>query len=347
MSFRLLRTFWVVPFFLVACSSNAQQAERYQGPSDVVAVVGNVSITLADVDQKALQQPANDFGNTKLVLAIYEARRAAIDDIAGEKLLDMEAKARGVTTTALIDQEITSKIQSVTDADVTAWYNANSSRVKGATLDQVRVPIRNLLTQQRTSAVYQRFVDQLKEKTPVRIMLEAPRRKIASADSPYQGPPNAPIELVEFSDFQCPYCFRAHPIVKQVLSTYGNKIRFVYRNYPLPNHPNAFPAAEAAQCANEQGQFWAYHDRLFADPNKLSDNDLKASAAALGMDAARFNACFDSHKYKDRVDADMRAGNEAGVNGTPAFFINGRMLRGAQPYDEFKRVIDEELARRP
>src|SRR5215831_3156731 len=176
MSFRLLHTFWVVPLFLVACSSNAQQADRYQGPNDVVATVGNVSITLADVDQKALQQPANDFGTSKLVLAIYEARRAAIDDIAGEKLIDVEAKARGVTTTALIDQEITSKIQSVTDADVTAWFNANSSRVKGATLDQVRVPIRNLLTQERTAAVYQRFVNQLKEKTPVRILLEAPRR---------------------------------------------------------------------------------------------------------------------------------------------------------------------------
>jgi len=344
---KLARTFWVVALFLVACSSNAQQADRFQGPNDVVASVGSVSITLAEVDQKALQQPANDFGPTKLVLAIYEARRAAIDDIAGEKLIDMEAKARGVTTTALIDQEITSKIQSVTDADVTAWFNANSSRVKGATLDQVRVPIRNLLTQERTAAVYQRFVNQLKEKTPVRVMLEAPRRKIASADSPYQGPANAPIELVEFSDFQCPYCLRAHPIVKQVLNTYGNKVRFVYRNYPLPNHPNAFPAAEAAQCANEQGQFWPYHDRLFADQTKLNDADLKSSAAALGMDAGRFNACVDSHKYKARVDADMRAGSEAGVDGTPAFFINGRMLSGAQPYDEFKKVIDEELARRP
>jgi protein-disulfide isomerase len=344
---KLFRLFWVVPVFLVACSSNAQQPDHFQGPNDVVATIGNVSVTMAEVDQKAMQQQANEFGTTKLVFAIYEARRAAIDDIAGEKLIEIEAKARGVATTALIDQEITSKIQTVTDADVTAWYKANSARVNGATLDQVRTPIRNLLVQQRTSAVYQRFVEQLKQKTPVRIMLEPPRQKIATADSPFQGPSNAPIEIVEFSDFQCPYCLRAHPTVKQVLDTYGNKVRFVYRNYPLPSHPNAFPAAEAAQCANEQGQFWAYHDRLFADQTKLSDTDLKASAAALGLDAGRFNACVDSHKYKARIDADMRAGNEVGVNGTPAFFINGRMLSGAQPYDEFKRVIDEELARRP
>jgi len=336
----------VAPFVLLSCSSSAQQPSKTQGAGDVVATVGNVSITLADVDVKAMQTPANEFGTTKLVLAIYEARRNAIDELASEKLIEMEAKTRGVTAAALTDSEITSKIQTVSDADVTAWYNANQARVQGASLEQVRAPIRNLLIQQRTAIAYQSFVEQLKLKTPVRVSLEPPRQKIATADSPSQGPANAPIELVEFSDFQCPFCYRAHPTVKQVLNTYGSKVRFVYRNYPLPNHPNARPAAEAAQCANEQGQFWAYHDRLFADQNKLGDADLRASAVALGLDAPKFNACLDSHKYKPRVDADLQAGNEAGVNGTPAFFINGRMISGAQPYDEFKKVIDEELARR-
>ncbi len=343
---RPLRLLWLPLLFLVACSTAAQQPNHFQGPADVVATVGNTSITLAEVDQKAMQQPANDFGTTKLVLAVYEARRSAIEEIAGEKLIDMEAKARGIATTALIDQEITSKVQAVTDAEVAAWYDANKSRVQGASLEQVRVPIRNLLTQQRTSRVYDAFVDQLKAKTPVRITLEPPRQKIATADSPSQGPANAPVEMVEFSDFQCPYCYRAHPTVKQVLQTYGDKVRFVYRNYPLPSHPNARPAAEAAQCANEQGKFWPYHDRLFADQTKLGPADLKASAVALGLDAAKFDACFDSHKYQARVDADLKAGNEAGVDGTPAFFINGRMLSGAQPYDEFKKIIDEELAAR-
>ena len=335
-----------LPIFLLACSTSAQQPNRVQGPNDVVATVGSVSVTLAEVDQKAMQMPANQFGTTKLVLALYEARRNAIDDIAGEKLIDIEAKTRGTTTPELIDKEITSKIRPVTEADVVAWYNANPSRVQGASLEQVKTPIRNLLTQQRSALAYDEFVDTLKAKTPVKMMLEPPRQKIETAGSPAQGPSNAPIELVEFSDFQCPYCERAFPTIKQVLSTYGNKVHFVYRNYPLPSHPNARPAAEAAQCANEQGQFWAYHDRLFGDQSKLKDDDLKATAASLGMDAAKFNACFDSHKYKQRVDTDLQAGNEAGVNGTPAFFVNGRLLSGAQPFDEFKKVIDEELARR-
>jgi protein-disulfide isomerase len=341
---RFHRVAWAGLLFLVACSSSAQQPNRVQGPSDVVATVGNASITLAEVDQKAMQQSASDFGQMKLVLALYEARRAAIDEIVGDRLIADEAKTRGTSAAALIDGEITSKIANVAEADIVAWYNANPSRVQGATVDQVRQPIRSLLTQQRTAQAYQTLVDKLRAKASIRISLEPPRQKVAAADGPTQGPANAPIELIEFSDFQCPYCLRAHPVLKQVLSTYGDRIRFVYRNYPLPSHPNARPAAEAAQCAAEQGKFWPYHDRLFGDQSKLGDDDLKASAAALGMDAAKFNACFDAHKYKERVEADVQAGNEAGVNGTPAFFVNGRMLSGAQPFDEFKRVIDEELA---
>ena len=118
----------------------------------------------------------------------------------------------------------------------------------------------------------------------------------------------------------------------------------MYREYPLPNHPNARPSAEAGQCANEQGKFWPYHDKLFANQQRLGTSDLKQYAVDLGLDAARFNGCIDSHKYAALVEADVSAGNDAGVNGTPAFFINGRMLSGAQPFEEFKKIIDEELA---
>ena len=120
----------------------------------------------------------------------------------------------------------------------------------------------------------------------------------------------------------------------------------MYREYPLPNHQNAKVAAEAGQCANEQGQFWPYHDRLFANQQRLTVPDLKQHALELGLDAARFNACVDSHKYAPVVDADIRMGNDAGVNGTPAFFINGRMISGAQPFEVFKKIIDEELSRK-
>jgi protein-disulfide isomerase len=330
---------------LAGCSSSAAQ-QRPQAPSDVVATVGSTSITLSQVDERALQQPAANFGAMRLAQAIFEARRAALDDLVGDQLLEQEAKARGVSRDSLVEREITNKAPNVTDEDVAAWYQANRARVQGASLDQVRQPIRDLLTTQRVRTVREQVLADLKTRTPVRLMLEPPRQQVATAGRPTRGPSNAPIEIIEFSDFQCPYCLRANPTVEEVLKLYGDKIRFTYRHYPLPTHPNARPAAEAAQCANEQGKFWAFHDRLFANPSQLGPDALKQHAEALGLDMAKFDACVDSRKYKGDVDTDLEAGEAAGVDGTPAFFINGRMLSGAQPLEIFKRVIDEELARR-
>lgn len=335
----------VLALLTVAGCSGAAQAQKRQGPGDVVATVGSTSLTLADVDDRALTRPADDFGTLRLSQAVYEARRGAIDAIAGDILIDAEAKARGIDKPTLVEREITSKVALPTDAEISAWYQANPQRVGGASLDQVRGAIRNLLTDQRTEARRQAFLDGLKATTPVRLLLEPPREKVSDAGRPSRGPAGAKVEIIEFSDFQCPYCLRAFPVVKQVLQTYGNRIRFVYRNFPLPNHPQARPAAEAAACANEQGKFWEYHDRLFGNQDKLSDTDLKAHAVALGLNAGQFTECVNTRKYQKDVDADIVAGNDVGVSGTPAFFINGRPLDGAQPYEAFKQVIDEELAR--
>ncbi len=327
-----------------ACSSTSAQPPKTQSASDVVATVGSTSITLAEVDERALQQPATNFGSLKLGQALYESRRLAIEDIVANKLMDQEAKARGIERSALVEKEIGDKVAPVGDVDVVNWYQANQGRVQGAPLDQVRAPIRAYLIQERMEDARQRYVDSLKLKTPVRVMLEPPRQQVSAANGPSKGASGAPILLIEFSDFQCPFCLRAHATVDQVLKTYGDKIRFVYRHYPLPTHPNAKPAAEASACAADQGKFWPYHDRLFEQQTKLSDSDLKQHAADLGLDAAKFNSCVDTHKFRALVDADTKDGEEAGVNGTPAFFINGRMLSGAQPFDAFKRIIDEELA---
>jgi protein-disulfide isomerase len=324
-----------------ACSSTAAEQAKRPAPTEVVATVGSSEITLAEVDDKALEQTTP--GGVKLSQALYDARRAALDDIIANRLFDAAAKAQGVDRSALIEKEITAKVATVSEADIAAWYQVNQNRVQGASLDQVRQPIKAYLTQERMQVVRDQYLDTLRAKTAVRTMLEPPRQKVAAANSPSKGSAGAPIEMIEFSDFQCPFCLRADPTVQQVLKTYGDRIRFVYRHYPLPNHPSARPAAEAAACANEQGKFWPYHDRLFANPTKLSAADLKQAAAELGLNTSQFNACVDSHKLKAEVDADIREGEQAGVNGTPAFFINGRAISGAQPFDVFKKVIDEEL----
>ena len=331
---------------LTACSQTSAQQTRRPAPTEAVATVGGAEITLAEVDDKALEQPVSNFGSAKLSQALYEARRAALDEIVATRLIDAAAKAQGIERAALIEKEITSKIPPVSDTDIATWYQANQGRLQGAPLEQVKQPIRAFLTQERMQGIRSVYLDSLKTKTSVRVMLDPPRQKVSSANSPSKGSANAPIELIEFSDFQCPFCLRADPTVRQVLSTYGDKIRFVYRHYPLPNHPAARPAAEAAACAGEQGKFWPYHDLLFANPTKLSDADLKQHATELGLNTSQFNSCVDTHKLKGQIDADVKDGEEAGVNGTPAFYINGRMLSGAQPFEAFKQIIDEELARK-
>jgi len=333
---------------VTACSTSAQPSRQSNqpAPGEIVAKVGNDPITIEEVDARALQEPVTSFGSAKLVQALYMARRGTIELIVANRLLDAEAKTRGIDRPTLIEREIASKAPAPTEADIKAWYQANPARVNGATLDQVRDPIRSLLAQDRMDTARASFVESLKTKSTITILLEPPRFEVADGGRPARGPAKAPIELIEFSDFQCPFCQRANPTVEQVLKTYGDKIKFVYRHYPLPNHPNARPAAEASACAEAQGKFWEYHDRLFANPSGLSDADLKANAAVLGMDTAKFNTCFDNRQQKAGIDKDIADGEAVGVTGTPAFFVNGRSVEGAQPFEAFKRVIDEELARK-
>jgi len=170
-------------------------------------------------------------------------------------------------------------------------------------------------------------------------------------DNPAEGPADAKVTVVEFSDFQCPYCARfVEQTFPQILSDYGDKIRFVFMNFPLASiHENAEKAAEAGECANEQGAFWQLHDIIFQNQNALTVENLKAYAAQLGLDTAKFNDCLDSGRMADEVDADIavaeQAITDAGLTrfGTPGFFINGVHLGGAQPYDVFKEAIDKAL----
>jgi protein-disulfide isomerase len=331
--------------FLAACTSAAQPAGP-QAATDVVATVGATRITLAEVDARAMAEQAGSFGGLTLAQAIYESRRAVLDEMIGTQLIAADAKARGTDSATLIAQEITSKVTPPTEEEISAWYAANQARVQGASLDQVRAPIRSLLIQERTSTARDAYVDRLKQATPVSITLDPPRLAVSDAGRPGRGPENAPVQIIEFSDFECPFCFRVTPTVASLLEAYGDRVRLVYRHYPLPNHPNARPAAEAAACAHEQGKFWEYHDRLFANQQQLGAADLKKHAVELGLDAGKFNACVDSRKYQKDVDADMDAAQALGVSGTPHFFINGRPLSGAQPIENFRAIIDDELARK-
>jgi protein-disulfide isomerase len=170
-----------------------------------------------------------------------------------------------------------------------------------------------------------------------------PQAKIDIGDSPVKGPASAKVTVVAFSDFQCPFCSRAVPALKQVEDTYKGKVRIAFKNLPLPFHDHAQMAAEAALAANEQGKFWEYHEKLMSAKDLSTDN-MKKLAGEVGIDQKKFDECLAANKFADAIAKDVAAGEAAGVNGTPAFFINGRMLDGAQPFEKFKEIIDEELA---
>jgi hypothetical protein len=188
---------------LSACSPSAAQQARRPAPGETVATVDGTAITLGEVDDKALEQPASNFGGAKLSQALYEARRAALDDIIANRLMDAAAKAAGVDRSALIEKEITAKVAPVTEAEIAAWFQANQGRLQGAPLEQVKQPIRAFLTQERMQGIRAHYLDGLKAKTIVKVMLDAPRQKVEMvSSSPSRGPANAPVEVVDFSDFQ-------------------------------------------------------------------------------------------------------------------------------------------------
>jgi protein-disulfide isomerase len=255
-------------------------------------------------------------------------------------MLESEAAARKITKDQLL-AEI--KPAAVTDADVDAFYEQNKAQIPRPK-EQVAAQIKSYLEQQGQEKAKTDYFKTLKAKYNVDYKLEPIRVQVA-ATGPAKGPANAPVTIVEFSDFQCPFCSRLTPTLAEVEKKYGDKVRVVFRQYPLPFHQNAQKAAEAALCAQDQGKFWEMHDAMFANQQELAVEQLKAKAASLGLNADKFNKCIDSGEKNAIIQADLKEGQAAGVSGTPAMFVNGRFISGAVPLDNITSVIDDELRR--
>ncbi len=303
-----------------------------------VATVGDRTITRAELEEH-VRPKMIEIDNER-----YEALRDGLDEMIAEELEKREAKARGISTEELEKQEVAGKLPAPSDAEVQKVFDDNKAQLGGQTLEQVKPRIVEYLKEQKSETRRQAFLEELKKKYKTTVALRPPVVEVATAGRPEKGGgAKAPVTIIEFSDYQCPFCKRAESSVDQVMSTYGDKVRLVFRDYPLPMHPLARPAAEAANCANAQGKFWEYHAKLFANQSALADDKLKEYAKDLGLDTGKFEQCLAAKPYKAAIDKDIEDGSKVGVNGTPAFFINGRMLSGAQPFDKFKEVIDDEL----
>lgn len=266
-----------------------------------------------------------------------------------ERLLKSEAEKRGVTPEALLVAEIEGKVEPISDEEVKVFYEANKARLRGEE-STLREPIRSYLREQKTAARRNAFLAQLRSAGNVVVHLEPPevyRAEVGVEGAPVRGAEGAPVTIVKFEDFHCPYCRRVQATLRELLLRYDGRVKVVHRDFPLDSvHPQARAAHEAARCAGEQGKFWDYHDILFANGPKSAPEDLKRYAEESALDLAKFEECLESGRTRAGIEADVAEGQRLGLTGTPAFLINGRLLAGAQPIDNFVEVIDQELARR-
>ena len=328
---------------LAAALTTSAAAQTGQSAGGALASVNGKTISSAEVEKTIAADLA------KLEGQIYELKKSTLDTLIDEQLLAQEASRRGITTAALLEAEVTSKSSTATDEDVAVYYGANQAKLQ-KDLNAWRDQIRKFLNMQKAAERRTAFLQQLRSQHKVEVFLKAPpvfRAEIVTAGAYAKGPANAPIQIVEFSDFHCPFCKRVEPTIAQVLKKYDGKIRFVYKDFPLDSlHPQARAAAEAARCAGEQGKYWEFHDKVYAGEPDASAPTMQAYAKEVGLDAAAFETCRSSRKYQAQVQTDAAEGTKLGVNGTPGFFINGRFLSGAQPLEAFSNIIDEELRAR-
>ena len=339
----------VVATAVLACKSptpaQTTAAGAAAGPSAPVARIGAEVITAGELDT-SIRGELNEMEQRT-----YDLRKSALDQLINQRLVEAKAKVAGKPVDEFLRAELAPKVGEPTDEEARALYErAKAAGQVKEPFDQVKAQITQFLRRQKSEAVLAQYLEQVRAEAKVEVLLPPylPAKVEVAATGPSKGPDSAPVTIVEFSDYQCPYCSKAEATVKDLLDLekYKGKIKLVYRDYPLPSHNLAPKAAEAAHCAGDQGKYWEMHDRLFAAAPKLEVTDLKGYARELKLDEGRFTKCLDSGEKAKVVADHFKAGNDAGVRGTPAFFINGRLISGAQKLEAFTALVDAELAAR-
>ena len=337
---------------LAGCTSEATTSRtsgvagtpNASGDDATLATLSGTPVTLLDLRERVgerLDQLDNQYQQRR-----HELIEQTLKQVLDDRLLEEEAEARGLSVDELIAAEVEGKSE-VTDEEVTVWYEQNEERLQGRSLEEVYPSIEQLLLRSKQDELREELIRRLREERRVVVYLEPYRVQFDNESVPALGPATAPITLVEFSDFECPYCVRFFPTIGRLEETYGDQLRIVYRQFPLTSiHRSAFKAAEASLCAHDQGRFWEMHDLLFEQQDQLGVEALKAAAGTLELDQTEFDECLDSDRHAEQVRRDLSEGRVAGVSGTPALFVNGiRVPGGAVPYEVVAAVIDEELER--
>ena len=296
----------------------------------VVATGIGKPITSEELDQAAATRLF------RLTSEEYNVRRAVLDEMIDKRLLQASAAARGVAVEEFLRQEVDAKVEEPTDEQVRLVFEGARAQFGSLSDDLILAQVG-----QRKSEL----LADLRRASSIQVLLPPPRLEVSPGGGPALGPTTAKVAIVEFSDFECPFCARAASTVRAVLSKYPEDVRLTYRHFPLPSHRNALQAAKAGFCAAKQGRFWEMHDVMFANASKLSPEDLAAYARQIGLEAKTFERCVSAADTETAVKADRDAGSSYGVSGTPVFFINGRYINGAVTLATFSTVIEDEIQR--
>jgi protein-disulfide isomerase len=313
-----------------------------QNAAQTVAEVDGDRISLQDL-REASRAPL-----ARLEDQTYRLKQQKLRELIEDRLLAHEAHRRNISLESLINAEITSKAAEVTPQEIDTVYELYKNRLHKPE-SEVEGQLRSLLHERNVKARRHEFANTLQANAKVTVYLDPPPpfRVAVGMDGPSRGAAGALVTIVEFEDYQCPFCKNAHDILERVLLRYKDKVRVVHRDFPLQSlHPAAWKAHEAGRCAEEQGKFWEYRDLLYKNAPAANPEQLTSYASQLGLDSSDFKKCLDTGKFKAVVQKDEDQANRLGIQGTPAFFINGQLLSGAQPESEFARIIDEELNKR-
>lgn len=281
-------------------------------------------------------------------MKVYEIKFGKLQAMLLEKFMNQDPNKKGLSNDDFLNKFIAKDVK-VTDPEIEKFIK-DRQIPKDQINPEIRERIRQYLEVEAKKVAVDKWIADKTKKTPVEVYIQKPQRPVFDVnikDAPFKGGADAKVTIVEYSDFQCPFCSKASVTIAELEKKYGKKLKVAFKNYPLPFHSQARLAAEAAQCANEQSPklFWKMHDAMFADQTKLDHDSLIATAKKIGVKEADFKSCLDATKHKAVIDNDMAEGQKLGIKSTPTFFINGKLVSGAQPVEVFTEVIDEELAK--
>jgi len=307
--------------------------------SAAAAIIDDRTVSVGELDDFVKEELFSDATSERHPASLYEVRSRALKGMIDELVVEKAASAENLSSEDYLDQQIEAGGE-VPEEEIAAFYDEHIDQMGGLSLDQMRDRISAYMKEQRVVTI----VADLRDQAAAKILLEPPRMEV-EAIGPSKGPDDAVVTIIEFSDFQCPYCQRVVPTIDQIVAKYPTQVRFVFRNLPLGMHSRAQAAAESAACADKQGNFWDYHDLIFATPRALSDEDLERYASELGLEMAAFRQCVQNRETQQIVDADTATAENLRVSSTPSFLINGILMSGARSLEAFSELIDEEIAR--